>query len=142
MIVQLLIALGAVLLVLLVWASRHPSRHGRSMRLARIALGVLVAAVAVGLGIRGQFLGTLALVALAGWLAQGQKPTRPKSRRSQLAATMSEAQARTVLGVGQEATRTEIHAAWRRLIARAHPDQGGSHGLAAYLNAARDKLLK
>ena len=33
-------------------------------------------------------------------------------------------------------------AAWRRLMARVHPDQGGAEGLAAKLNAARDRLLK
>jgi hypothetical protein len=144
MIIQLLIALGAVLLVLVVWAGGHPSRHGRTMRLVRIILGALVVAVALGLGIRGQFLGTLALVALAGWLAVAQKPTRSHSHshRSRQVATMSVGQARAALGVGPEASRAEIHSAWRRLIAHAHPDQGGSHGLAAYLNAARDKLLK
>ena len=51
-------------------------------------------------------------------------------------------QARSLLGVGPEATAAEVNAAWRRLMARAHPDQGGTEGLAAQLNAARDALLK
>lgn len=51
-------------------------------------------------------------------------------------------QARSLLGVGPEATTAEINAAWRRLMGRAHPDQGGTEGLAAQLNAARDALLK
>ena len=51
-------------------------------------------------------------------------------------------QARDILGVSPAATRAEIEAAYRRLIVRAHPDQGGTSGLAAQLNAARDRLLK
>ena len=55
---------------------------------------------------------------------------------------MPESEARALLGVGQDATAKDINAAWRRLMARAHPDQGGTEGLAAQLNAARDVLLK
>jgi len=50
--------------------------------------------------------------------------------------------ARALLGLGPDATAAEVNAAWRRLMARAHPDQGGTEGLAAQLNAARDTLLK
>lgn len=50
--------------------------------------------------------------------------------------------ARRLLGVGRDATRDEIVAAHRRLVARVHPDLGGSEGLAAELNAARDTLLR
>jgi curved DNA-binding protein CbpA len=55
---------------------------------------------------------------------------------------MSKADARSILGVGPEASREEVEAAYRRLMQRAHPDRGGSAGLAAQLNAARDRLLK
>lgn len=51
-------------------------------------------------------------------------------------------QARALLGVGEGASAKDINAAWRRLMARAHPDQGGTEGLAAQLNAARETLLK
>lgn len=51
-------------------------------------------------------------------------------------------QARSLLGVGPDATAAEVNAAWRRLMTRAHPDQGGTEGLAAQLNAARETLLK
>lgn len=50
--------------------------------------------------------------------------------------------ARRMLGVGAGATREEIIAAHRRLVAKVHPDAGGSEGLAAELNAARDTLLR
>ena len=55
---------------------------------------------------------------------------------------MSADHARSILGVRPGATPAEIESAYRRLIRRAHPDQGGSDGLAAQLNAARDRLLK
>jgi curved DNA-binding protein CbpA len=55
---------------------------------------------------------------------------------------MSEADARALLGVTPEADRAEIEAAYKRLMRMAHPDSGGTTGLAAQLNAARDRLLK
>lgn len=55
---------------------------------------------------------------------------------------MSAREARDTLGVPADATTEQINAAWKRLMARAHPDQGGTQGLAARLNAARDRLLK
>jgi len=50
--------------------------------------------------------------------------------------------ARKLLGVATGADRDEILAAHRRLVAKVHPDAGGSEGLAAEINAARDLLLK
>jgi curved DNA-binding protein CbpA len=44
--------------------------------------------------------------------------------------------------VSDQASRAEIETAYRRLMQMAHPDRGGSAGLAAQLNAARDRLLK
>jgi hypothetical protein len=52
------------------------------------------------------------------------------------------AEARDLLGVSPEDDRETVVAAHRRLIARNHPDNGGTAGLAARLNAARDLLLK
>ncbi len=54
---------------------------------------------------------------------------------------MSLAQARSILGVGPAATAADIRAAYKRLMRRAHPDLGGTSGLAAQLNAARDRLI-
>lgn len=63
-------------------------------------------------------------------------------RRRQLAAsTMSPADARKLLGVGENATLTEIREAHRRLITRVHPDSGGSAELANRVNVARDTLV-
>ena len=60
---------------------------------------------------------------------------RPSSR------PMPVADARRLLGVGEGATLEEIRAAHRRLIARVHPDAGGSDELAHRVNAARDTLV-
>ena len=59
-----------------------------------------------------------------------------------LRGTSDLARARKLLGVGPSASRDEIVAAHRRLVTRVHPDAGGTEGLAAELNAARDVLLK
>jgi DnaJ family protein C protein 19 len=49
--------------------------------------------------------------------------------------------ARRLLGVTEGATLEEIRDAHRRLIARVHPDTGGSAELAHRVNAARDTLM-
>jgi len=49
--------------------------------------------------------------------------------------------ARRLLGVSADADLSEIRAAHRRLIARVHPDAGGSEELAGRINAARDALI-
>lgn len=46
------------------------------------------------------------------------------------------------LGLKSSATPEDVKAAHRRLLAGAHPDQGGSHDRMADLNAARDAALK
>ena len=49
--------------------------------------------------------------------------------------------ARRLLGVGEAASLEEIRAAHRRLIAKVHPDVGGSAELAERVNIARDTLV-
>jgi hypothetical protein len=68
-----------------------------------------------------------------------QRPAVGKARREEGGPSLSEA--RSILGVGPDATKAEIQAAYARLIRLAHPDKGGTAGLAAQLNAARDRLL-
>ncbi len=62
---------------------------------------------------------------------------RGKPKRSE----MPLEDARKLLGVGPEASLGEIRDAHRRLIARVHPDTGGSEELANRVNVARDTLV-
>jgi hypothetical protein len=56
-------------------------------------------------------------------------------------ATMSPEDARRLLGLAENATLADIRDAHRRLIARVHPDKGGSAELANRVNVARDTLV-
>ena len=53
---------------------------------------------------------------------------------------MSEAQALRILGLEPGASVDDVREAYRRLIRRAHPDLGGSSGLAAMINEAKARL--
>ena len=55
---------------------------------------------------------------------------------------MSRADAAAILGVPVTADPATVIAAHRRLIRMAHPDAGGTPGLAAQLNRARDVLTR
>lgn len=55
---------------------------------------------------------------------------------------MTPNEARRLLGIDPGADAEAIRAAHRRLIARVHPDSGGSEELAQKINMARDLLLK
>ena len=133
---------GALLLALLWWGGKP----GRFLKLAnwRAAAGLLaigVFAAAAFVGVRGGWGKAIVLVLIGVWLtysARWPRPARP------LASTdgMSESEARATLGVASGASVAEIQAAYSRLIRVAHPDTGGTDGLAAQLNAARDRLLK
>lgn len=60
---------------------------------------------------------------------------RPSSSR------MTRSEALEVLGLSASASRSDIQAAYVRLMRAAHPDSGGSDWLAARINQARDTLL-
>ena len=77
--------------------------------------------------------GAIAMAAPLLWAAYRRKPRRPKP--------MPVEDARRLLGVGENASLEEIRSAHRRLIARVHPDIGGSEELANRVNLARDTLV-
>ena len=61
---------------------------------------------------------------------------------SSTADDMNRIQALDILGLGNEATKSQIIEAHRRLILANHPDRGGSTFLAAQINKAKEVLLQ
>jgi hypothetical protein len=136
------LAAGAAILALLVWAGRRSKPLGREVRAASVIFGALAAAGAVVAGLRGLWVGSLILLFISAWLGQTARRGRAAPGAEPPSGGMSEREARAILGVGEAADRTEIEAAYKRLMRLNHPDHGGSSGLAAQLNAARDRLIK
>jgi len=71
---------------------------------------------------------------------QQHQQTR-QSRDRQHGGRMSKAEALDVLGLRPGATEEEIIQAHRKLIAKLHPDRGGTDYLAAQINLAKRTLL-
>ncbi len=135
------VALAAVVLAL--WLLYGGKRGAWRPSLGLVSVGMLVAAALLGL--RGLWWASAVLAILAFNLAFLVRRSRSGKRTGTGAGEpteMSLADARSLLGVGPQATPEEIEAAYRRLMRTAHPDTGGTTGLAAQLNAARDRLLK
>ena len=130
------IALGVLGLAILVGLGRRPLMARTPGRIAGLALAIVVAAAAVYDALRGGWLGGSILLTAALWLATASRPPKPTP-----SAGMSHADAASMLGVAETAGRDEIEAAYRRLMLRVHPDQGGAAGLAAQLNSARAVML-
>ncbi|MNS96335.1 Dna-J like membrane chaperone protein [compost metagenome] len=136
------LALAAVAVWALVRLGRQTERARRGhWRISATILSSALFAGAVLAASRGVWLAAIGLAGAGLWLAV-QSRIRTVSPRAPGAERLSEAEARAILGVSADATAQDIQAAWRRLMARAHPDQGGTEGLAARVNAARDRLLK
>ena len=144
---MLYLALAVALFVGWMWMRSEVIRRG-GWRVGAGLLAVVLVVVGVAVSIRGEWIVGLPLVLLAlGSAAGGRMNRRPRTQgaaESELrpAGGMSAPEARSILGVGADATPQEIKAAYARLMQRAHPDKGGTTGLAAQLNAARDRLLK
>jgi MFS superfamily sulfate permease-like transporter len=134
---MIFIALGVLVLAILVGLGRRPLMARAPGRIAGLTLAIVAAAIAAYDAARGGWLGGSILLTAALWLATSSWPPR-----HQIESGMSRAEAASMLGVGEDAGRAEIEAAYRRLMFRVHPDQGGAAGLAAQLNAARAVLLK
>ncbi|MEI2741200.1 MAG: DnaJ domain-containing protein [Candidatus Competibacter sp.] len=77
-----------------------------------------------------------------GWRDQLEQSERSRQTAdAKWSGPMGRAEAYQILGLQAGADRDEIQSAYRRLIQRVHPDQGGSAYLAACLNRARDFLV-
>ena len=138
------LALGAGLLWLLLFSQRSkPIFKYPQWRIASAVLSVALFAVAAFLAIRAQWGKAIVLLVLGLWLVSvsrfpraAPKPAEPPTE------PMSVAEAYSILDLQPGCTREDVQAAYMRLMKVVHPDKGGGAGLAAKLNAARDRLLK
>lgn len=137
--IYLLLGLGAF--ALLVWVGRRarPYLARPEWRIASgtmSALGLIAGGLMAVTGkvVPGAILAGAGLVLAMTARRGGMPPPKPDS--------LDVVEAREILGVAANATREEIQSAYGRLIRAVHPDAGGTSGLAARLNAARDQLLK
>jgi hypothetical protein len=138
----ILLLAAAAIVVFVIWGAG--ARQLQRYAYWRSASGVsAIGAIAVGalLVVRGELIPGLVLGAIGVGLAIVARWPR-SFRASPPAEAMSRDEARAILGVGPEATADEIRQAYTRLMRRAHPDQGGTSGLAAQVNAARDRLSR
>ncbi len=137
--------LGALLIGWLLWLGVT----GRIARPNRNQIIALVATLVGGvLAVRGRPLvgGGMAVAALA-WLSRiPVRRDKPAPGAPDLPADIyADSRAREaleLLGLDATARRSDVIEAHRRLIARVHPDTGGTEALARNLNQARDYLLQ
>ena len=73
------------------------------------------------------------MIAVIGWLVTRFMDAAPRMPRDEAA---------KLLGIDPAADSEAVLDAHRRLIAKVHPDTGGSAELAARINQARDTMLK
>ena len=149
---MILLGLGLGALGLLLWAANAFSRASVASLKALLAWVVALGGLALGAMLlltgrgasavaAGVFLGPLAW---SWWQeAQGKPRTQQPGGLGQARrGKMGRAEALEVLGLVDPVSDADVRAAWVRLMRVAHPDGGGSHGLAARVNQARDVLLK
>lgn len=121
----------------------------RGVRLAALAAIFAIAAAAVLIFIiSGRYglaapAGALALWVMRAYLLARQIKAGTQSARPPAASgKMSRAEALDILGLEEGASEKQIEEAYKALIVKNHPDQGGTDWLAARLNEARATLLE
>lgn len=65
-----------------------------------------------------------------------------RSTKKYLPRDMTSSEAAQILNIQEDASESEIQKAYHQLIAKNHPDHGGSKYIAQQLNQARDLLIK
>lgn len=141
---MLYLAVAVALFLGWMWLRSDVIRRG-GWRVGAGLMAVVLVVTGAALSIKGDWWIGLPMVLLALLSAAGgriNRRPRPDQGPAPQRAGMSASEARSILGVEPEATPEQIRAAYTRLMQRAHPDKGGTAGLAAQLNAARDRLLK
>lgn len=140
------LALGAGALWFLLWAQRQgPILKYPQWRIGSGMMGIGLFALAAFLAVRGE--GLIALIPLVLGLCLTAVTRLPRPAKAAPAPEpaldkISVAEAYAILDLKPGCTREDVHAAYTRLMKLVHPDKGGGAGLAAKLNAARDRLLK
>ena len=136
------LALGCLALLAWLWVGKAGRARIKRREWRLLTAGVSLAAFtgAAFVGMRGAWGSAIVLTVAGLWLASTARQYAGASVPNP--GELTKAQARTILGVADTATQDEIHEAYTRLMRRTHPDQGGTDGLAAQVNAARDRLLK
>ncbi len=135
-----LLAVGALFALLLVARVGGARRYELMRRWPAVAFAIAAAlALARGMIWPGLALGAISALAWILWprltvqLGRAEPDAKPDP---------ADVEARRILGVGPNATESEIRGAYRARMASAHPDRGGGHTEAARLTAARDQLLR
>jgi len=77
----------------------------------------------------------------AAWRENAQRNDDPRSRGRAQAGAMTKEEAYQVLGLEPAASIDDIQRAYRTLMKKLHPDQGGSTYLATRVNEAKEVLL-
>lgn len=140
------LALGAVALWFLLFVqNKRPLLPHPQWRIGSGMLAIALFALAGFLAVRGE--GILAVAPLVIGLCLTAVTRLPRAARAgappePALGPISVSEAYAILDLKAGATREEVQAAYTRLMKLVHPDKGGGAGLAAKLNAARDKLLK
>ena len=135
-----LLLVGILLIMLVTRMTAH------NLKLTALAFIFILAATAVIIfAIAGRYglaapAGALALWGMRAYLLARQiRASAPPAQPTKQA--MSRTEALDILGLEEGASEDDIEAAYKALIVKNHPDQGGTDWLAARLNEARDILL-
>ncbi|MBB6124932.1 molecular chaperone DnaJ [Sphingobium subterraneum] len=140
--------MGGLLLLLVVGLAAWLVFTGRLRRMTGtdgIMLGMAIVGAAMAAKgnalIGGVPLGLALLYAWRRWQG-GKRAPKPTTFAASMAETEAVAEARALLGLSTDADEAAIRAAHRHLIAKIHPDAGGTQALAEKINGARNILLR
>ena len=138
------LARGTAALFILLWltSGRRNLIKRPEWRIGAAVFSAAAFAAAGYMGMRGVWSGALVMIVLGLWLATSARYPRKPAAKAAPSQDISLSEAYEILDLRPGATREEVQAAYTRLMKLVHPDRGGGAGLAARLNAARDRLLK